>query len=77
MHYWFKNDIKEKRGGFLGMQLGTLSASLLQNMLTVKWVIRADDREHSWTGSLMSPHSLTNFEMQKYFQKVTKFKGVY
>ena len=31
-----ENEAKEQRGGFLGMLLGTLSASLLENMLTGK-----------------------------------------
>ena len=31
-----ENEIKEQEGGFLGMLLGTLGASLLGNMLTEK-----------------------------------------
>ena len=34
-----KNEAKEQRGGFLAMLLGTLSASLLGNLLTVKGTI--------------------------------------
>ena len=37
-----KNETKEQKGGFLGMLLGTLGASLLGNLLTGKGVVRAD-----------------------------------
>ena len=36
-----KNEAKEQRGGFLGMLLGTLDASFLENLLTRKGTIRA------------------------------------
>ena len=36
-----ENEIKEQRGGFLGMLLGTLGASLLGNLLTGKGIMRA------------------------------------
>ena len=36
-----KNETKEQKGGFLGMLLGTLSASLLGNLLTGKGIVRA------------------------------------
>ena len=35
-----KNEAKEQKGGFLGMLLGTLRASLLGNLLTVKYTVR-------------------------------------
>ena len=38
-----KNEAKEQKGGFLGMLLGTLGASLLGNLLTGKGIIRADE----------------------------------
>ena len=38
-----KNEIKEQRGGFLGMLLGTLGASLLGNLLTGKGIMRAGE----------------------------------
>ena len=38
-----KNEIKEQKGGFLPMLLGTLAASLLGNALTGKGVIRVDE----------------------------------
>ena len=36
-----KNETKKQEGGFLGMLLGTLAASLLGNMLTGKGMLRA------------------------------------
>ena len=38
-----KNEAKEQKGGFLRMLLGTLRASLLGNLLTVKGTIRAGE----------------------------------
>ena len=38
-----ENEIKEQRGGFLSMLLGTLGASLLGNLLTGKGIIEAGD----------------------------------
>ena len=39
MHW--KQERKRQEGWFLGMLLGTLGASMLWNMLTVKGVVRA------------------------------------
>ena len=36
-----ENETKEQKGGFLGMLLGTLGASLLTNMLAGKGLLRA------------------------------------
>ena len=36
-----KNEAKEQRGGFLGILLGTIGASLLGNLLMGKGTIRA------------------------------------
>ena len=36
-----QNEVKEQKGGFLSMLLGTLGASLLGNLLTEKWIYRA------------------------------------
>ena len=36
-----KNETKEQKGGFLSMLLGTLGASLLENLLTRKGIVRA------------------------------------
>ena len=37
-----QNQVKEQKGGFLSMLLGTLGASLLGNLLTGKGIYRAD-----------------------------------
>ena len=36
-----KNEVKERKGGFLSMLLGTLGANLLGNMLADRGVLRA------------------------------------
>ena len=36
-----QNEVKEQKGGFLSMLLGTLGVSLLENLLTVKGINRA------------------------------------
>ena len=36
-----KNEAKEQKGGFLSMLLGTLGASLLENLLTGRGFVRA------------------------------------
>ena len=38
-----KNEVKEQKGGFLSMLLGTLGASLLGNMLAGRGIIRAGE----------------------------------
>ena len=38
-----ENETKDQRGGFLGMLLGTLGATLLGNLLTGKGIMRAGD----------------------------------
>ena len=41
-----QNEIKEQKGGFLSMLLGTLGASLLRNILTGKGINKKDKRIH-------------------------------
>ena len=36
-----QNEVKEQKGGFLSMLLGTLGASLLENLLTGRGIYRA------------------------------------
>ena len=38
-----KNEVKEQKGGYTGMLLGTLGASLLGNLLTGKSTIRTGE----------------------------------
>ena len=68
-----KNEVNEQKGGFLSMLLHTLEASLLGNLLIGKGVkaeipgrgvITAGEGQGA-----MSPNSLTNFEIQRYYQK--------
>ena len=65
-----KNEIKEQKGGFLGMLLGTLGASLLG-----RWGYSS--RKRSWSGFSMLNHPLNNFEIQTFYQNEPKFNGVY
>ena len=39
-----KNEAKEQKGGFCRTSLGTLGASLLQNLLTVNWAVEGTVR---------------------------------
>ena len=82
---------KEQRGGFLGMLLGTLGASLLGDILSKglsgKGVIRASEGTiRAGYGSkrpflkiflTLPPHPLTNFEKQEYYQNEPRFNGVF
>ena len=40
-----QNEVKEQKGRFLSMLLGTLGASLLGNLLTGKGIYRAEKRK--------------------------------
>ena len=80
-----ENETKEQRGGFLGMLLGTLGASLLDNLLTGgKGRMRAGDGIiHAGSGvkknlnSLLPFHLLTNIEIREYYKNEPRFDGVY
>ena len=85
-----QHEAKEQRGGFLGMLLGTLGASLLGDVLSKslsgKGVIRAGERTiRAGYGSkrpslkrlTLPPHPLTNFEIQEYYQNEPRFNGVF
>ena len=45
-----KNETKEQKGGFLSMLLGTLRASLLENLLAGKGIVRACSGNKKWKG---------------------------
>ena len=45
-----KNEKKEQKGGFLSMLLGTLSASLLGNLLSGKGIVRAGSGNNKGKG---------------------------
>ena len=64
---------KEQKGRFFSMVVGPLGASLLENILTGKGIVRAgfgnrkkkrNCKSFFWMGFLMPPHPLTNFEIQ-------------
>ena len=79
-----ENEIKEQRGGFLSMPLGTSGASLLGNLLTGKSIMRAGDGiVHAGEGSkknlnlLLPFHPLTNIEISEYYKNEPRFNGMY
>ena len=45
-----KNEIKEQKGGYLSMLLGTLGASLLGNLLAEKGIVRAGSGDEKGKG---------------------------
>ena len=63
------------------MLLGTLAASWLGNMLAGKGIQRAGEgfitAGYGSKRFLIPPDSLTNFEIQKYYQNEPRFNGVY
>ena len=81
-----ENETKEQRGGFLGMLLGPLGASLLGNLLTGgKGIMRAGDgilragsgSKKNNLNSLLPFHPLTNIEINEYYKNEPRFNGVY
>ena len=65
-----KNEIKEQRGGFLSMLLGTLGASLLGNLLTGKGINRAGDGiVRAREGSKKTKFAITFSSINKYRNK--------
>ena len=80
-----ENEIKEQRGRFLSMLLGTLGASLLGNLLTGKGIVRAGDgivragkgSKKKKLNSLLPFHPLTNIEISEYYLNEPRFNGVY
>ena len=70
------------------MLLGTLSASLIGNLLAGKGTVRVGSGNKKGKGIaragsgrpwdfIMPPHPLTNFEIQKYYQNEPRFHGVF
>ena len=81
-----KNEAKEQKGGFLGMLLGTLGASLLGNMLGGKRAMRAGEgtvrvgygsKRSLPKKELIPPHPLMDFEIQMYYQNEPRFNRVF
>ena len=61
-----ENKVKEQKVRFLTLLLGTLGASLLENILAGKGVVQVSEGTQS--------HPLTNFETQKYYQNEPNLK---
>ena len=58
-----KNKAKQQKGGFIGMLLGTLSATLLWNLLTGKRLKRSNITQSRWRkGVSIPPHLSTNLQ---------------
>ena len=79
-----ENEIKEQRGGFLSMLLGTLGASLLGNVLIGKGImragngiVRAGEGSKKKLNSLLPFHPLTNIEISEYYKNEPRFNSVY
>ena len=74
---------KKQKGGFLGMLLGTLGASLLGNLWTSKgtiWVGEGTFRGGEGRQQVRIFNAalfFNNFEIQKYYQNEPKLNGVY
>ena len=69
-----KDEAKEQKGGFLSMLLGTLGASLLENMLAGRGL---QQHEKEQLEQVMTPHPLTNVEIEAYYQNESRFIDVY
>ena len=85
-----ENERKEQKGGYLSMLLGTLGASLLENLLAGKGIVRAASGNKKGKGIvgagtgnktrmgfLVAPRPLTNFELEMYYQNEPRFNGVF
>ena len=81
---------KKQKGGFLGMLLCTLGATLLGNMPTRKGMLRAGYGNKDGKGvlragygssikkkNLIPLHPLTNLKIQKYCRNEPRFNGGY
>ena len=74
-----KNETKQQKGGFFSMLLGTIGATLLENLLSRKGIVRAGFGNKKGKGILragyekkegflMTPHPLANFEIKRNYQ---------
>ena len=76
-----KNETKDRKGGFSGMLLDTLGASLLGNMLTGKRMLRAGYGIKEGKGILRAGYRSKNIfnstpSFNKYCQSEPRFNGV-
>ena len=67
-----KNKTKKQKGGFLSMLLGILGASLLRNLITGKWILRAGSGSKKGKGIVRAGlgHPLSSVLQNK------KWKGI-
>ena len=74
-----KNHVKEQKGGFLRMLLGTLDASIPCQKIfqQVKAQLELVKARLELVSIYNAAHLLTNFELQKYIPKELKFNSVY
>ena len=86
-----KNETKEQKEGLLSMLLGTLGATLLGDLLTKnfsgKGIVKAGEGtiragygssiKKALIPGISSPHPLTNFEIEEYYENEPRFNGVY
>ena len=86
-----RNETREQKGEFLNMLLVTLPSTLLESMLSGKGTVRAGCGNKQGEGIVRagygasmkkalispSPHPLTNFEIQKYYENEPRFNSVY
>ena len=69
-----QNEVKEQKGGFLGILSGTLGARLIANLLTKKRKIRAGEGKiGAYPNFLISSRPLINFEIRTYYQNDPEF----
>ena len=77
-----KSKMKEQKGGFLSMLLGTLGASLSGNLLSGKGTVRAGEGivragYGFWIKKALIPsYPTTNFEIKEYYENESRFNGV-
>ena len=68
-----ENEIKEQRGGFLSMLLGTLGASLFGNLLTGKGIIRGSEGKGIVRAGEASKKKQTKFAIT--FSSINKYRN--
>ena len=72
-----QHEAKEQKEGFLSMLLGTLGASLLENLLSGgNCLIRAGEGIKKKLNLLIPFHPLTNFEIREYYKNERRFNSV-
>ena len=78
-----KNETKEQKGGFLSTLLDTLGASLLENILARKGIVRAGSGNQKGKGIVRASygkewsHPLKNFEIQNFYENEPRVNCVY